>query len=284
VYLRPYYENVEPRVIDRRLLRTMPLPVPSDKDERGKLLIVAGSEPLPGGAILPAAAALRVGCGTVRVALPPSLSLAVGTAVPELMIVGREELAHHLAACAAVVAGPGMVEDAAGDRLLAELIADCPLPLVVDARALYVWADRRPKRMAGPRVFTPHARELSEMLRRPVDELVADRSATASAFAADHGVTFVFKGARTVIAAPDGGLFVNKAGSRGLGTAGSGDTLAGIIGGFLAQGLAAAEAAVWGVSVHALAGELVAAELGDDGVMASDLLPKLPLVLRRLRR
>jgi ADP-dependent NAD(P)H-hydrate dehydratase len=275
---------VKARVIGRRLLRTMPLPEGSDKDERGKLLVVAGSEQLPGGAILPAKAALRVGCGTVRVSLPPALAPAVGTAVPELMIVGRERLEEQIERCAAVVAGPGMVDDPEADELLAWLVVDCPLPVVVDAQALHVWARQRPRRFAGPRVFTPHAREAAAMLGLPAADVAADRAGVALRFAHDHGTAFVFKGAETLIASPDGRLFVNRAGTRGLGTAGSGDTLAGIIGGMLAQGLSSAEAAVWGVHVHALAGELVAEELGDDGMMASDLLLKLPVVLKRLRR
>jgi ADP-dependent NAD(P)H-hydrate dehydratase len=275
------------QVIGPRLLRTMPLPAydeAASKDERGKLLVVAGSEQLPGGAILPAKAALRVGCGTVRVSLPRSLTAVVGVAVPELMTVGREEIAEQLPSCAAVVAGPGMVEDAESDRLLGWLIAECPLPLVVDAQALHVWAKAPPDRFAGPRVFTPHAREIAAMVGRPPADVVCDREGVAGRFAREHGVAFVFKGAETLIAAPDGRLFVNRAGTRGLGTAGSGDILAGIIGGMLAQGLGAAEAAVWGVHLHALAGEAVAAEVGEDGMMASDLLPKLPLALRRLRR
>jgi ADP-dependent NAD(P)H-hydrate dehydratase len=274
------------QVIGRRLLRTMPLPSyheSASKDERGKLLVVAGSEQLPGGAILPAKAALRVGCGTVRVSLPRSLATAVGVAVPEVMIVGREAIAEQLSSCAAVVAGPGMVEDAESDRLLGWLISECPLPLVVDAQALLVWAKAPPAELAGPRVFTPHAREIAAMVGRPAADVVAEREGIAGRLAEEHGVVLVFKGAETLIAAPDGRLFVNRAGTRGLGTAGSGDTLAGIIGGMLAQGLGAVEAAVWGVHVHALAGEDVAAEMGDDGMMASDLLPKLPLALRRLR-
>jgi ADP-dependent NAD(P)H-hydrate dehydratase len=274
------------QVIGRRVLRTMPLPSyheSASKDERGKLLVVAGSEQLPGGAILPAKAALRVGCGTVRVSLPRSLATAVGVAVPEVMIVGREAIAEQLSSCAAVVAGPGMVEDAESDRLLGWLISECPLPLVVDAQALLVWAKAPPAELAGPRVFTPHAREIAAMVGRPAADVVAEREGIAGRLAEEHGVVLVFKGAETLIAAPDGRLFVNRAGTRGLGTAGSGDTLAGIIGGMLAQGLGAVEAAVWGVHVHALAGEDVAAEMGDDGMMASDLLPKLPLALRRLR-
>ena|SRR5688500_4191750 len=98
------------QVIGPRLLRTMPLPAydeAASKDERGKLLVVAGSEQLPGGAILPAKAALRVGCGTVRVSLPRSLAAAVGVAVPELMIVGREAISEQLASCVGSWPAPG---------------------------------------------------------------------------------------------------------------------------------------------------------------------------------
>jgi hydroxyethylthiazole kinase-like uncharacterized protein yjeF len=279
-------------VIGTRVLRRMPLPgydAEADKDDRGKLLIVAGSAGLPGGAILPARAALRIGCGTVRVALPSAIATAVGVAVPELMVVplppGGEAidvLASQLEACAAVVAGPGMLADPATDELLAWLIEHAECATLIDARGLHVWAGRPCWELAGPRVLTPHGREVASMLGREVTE--GERASVASAFARQYGGTFVLKGAETLIADRAGGLFRNRRGTRGLGTAGSGDVLAGVIGGLLAQGLGPTEAAVWGVHVHALAGEAVAEQLGEDGMIASDLLPRLPVVLGELRR
>jgi hydroxyethylthiazole kinase-like uncharacterized protein yjeF len=274
----------------------MPLPsydAGADKDERGKLLVVAGSAQLPGGAILPASAALRVGCGTVRVAVPSEIATAVGVAVPELMVVplpssrsGRaaiEAVGSQLDACDAVVLGPGMLGEPGVDELIAWLIEHAPCPTLVDARALYVWAERRSWELAGPRVVTPHAREIAAMLDRERDQVEADRRAVATAFAREHGVTVVLKGVETLIADRAGELFLSRRGTRGLGTAGSGDVLAGVIGGLLAQGLGPTEAAVWGVYLHALAGEAVARDLGEDGMIATDLLCRLPIVLRALR-
>jgi NAD(P)H-hydrate repair Nnr-like enzyme with NAD(P)H-hydrate dehydratase domain len=132
-------------------------------------------------------------------------------------------------------------------------------------------------------VLTPHTREIATMLGRDPSAVEAERDSLARAFAREHRVTFVAKSAETLIADPDGRLFRNRRGTRGLGTAGSGDVLAGVVGGLLAQGLGPTAAAVWGVHLHALAGEAVARELGDDGMIATDLLTRLPRALRDLR-
>ena len=105
----------------------------------------------------------------------------------------------------------------------------------------------------------------------------------AASFARDYNVTLVFKGRETLVSGPDGTLLKNDAGTRGLGTAGSGDVLAGAIGGLLTQGMPAAHAAAWGVHLHALAGEAAQKEMGDDGMMARDFLELLPRVLRYMR-
>jgi NAD(P)H-hydrate epimerase len=109
------------------------------------------------------------------------------------------------------------------------------------------------------------------------------REVLARACAARWRATVVLKGTRTLIAAPGGALYRNTAGTRGLGTAGSGDALAGLVGGLLAQGLDAPAAAVWGVYLHARAGEAAADDLGHDGLLASDVVERLPRVLRALR-
>jgi hydroxyethylthiazole kinase-like uncharacterized protein yjeF len=275
----------------------MPLPdhdPRAGKDGRGRLLVVAGSPSLPGGALLPATAALRVGCGIVRAAVPSEIAVALGLARPELMVVplptgqaGRaaiELLEEQLELCGALVLGPGLVEARWSDRLLGWLLERAARPAVVDARALYLWPGHAGHGVPAPRVLTPHARELAALLGRDRASVEAERETVATAFAREHGVTLVAKGAETLIADPGGHLFRNRRGTSGLGTAGSGDVLAGVIGGLLAQGVAAREAAVWGVHTHALAGEAAARDLGDDGMIASDLLIRLPNALRELRR
>ncbi len=288
--------------IDVEFLKTMPLPAWGDeasKAERGKLLLVCGSKRLPGTALLVARAALRAGCGTVRVAMPESLALAVGVALPELLVVGLPEtktgtlakdavegVANECRACDALVVGPGTGGGTETDGALREIVEAAPLPCVVDAEALSALGeDFSFAGIKAARVLTPHPKEFETLANISLDGADDDKRAKIAAdYARAHKVTLVLKGRVTLIAAPDGAVYCNEAGSRALGTAGSGDVLAGIIGALLAQGLEATRAAIWGVHLHALAGEAVAKDLGDDGVLASDFVSQLPLVQRFLRR
>jgi hydroxyethylthiazole kinase-like uncharacterized protein yjeF len=291
-----------PQTIDRDSLRTMPLPEYSDeasKADYGKLLIIAGSRRLPGPAILAARAALRCGCGTVRVAAPASIATHIGVAVPELMMIPLPETASGSASrqayetiqaqyepCDAIVLGPGMDDDKETNELARRVASEAPLPLLLDAQALLAIAQNKKLDFGASRaarVLTPHPGELGTLLGRKVDELQSQREKVAVSFARDYDVTLVFKGRETLISAPDGTLLKNQAGTRGMGTAGSGDVLAGAIGGLLTQGMTAAHAAAWGVHLHALAGEAAQKEMGDDGMMARDFLEMLPRVLRYLR-
>lgn len=294
------------QTVTPELLKTMPLPAWGDdasKDDYGKLLIIAGSARLPGAAILAARAALRVGCGTVRVAAPAGVASHIGVAVPELMVIPLAETTTGTVAltalmdveqqygpCDAAVLGPGLDSHDDTNQLALQVMADIPLPTLIDAQALTALAEAQKHGSVdygtgkAPRVLTPHPGEMSRLMDRPVEEIESQREETATAFARDKNSTLVFKGRETLIASPDGSLYKNTAGTRGLGTAGSGDVLAGIIGSFLAQGLDATRAAVWGVHLHALAGEAAATELGDDGMMAHDFLERLPFVMRDLRK
>ena len=296
----------EAQEIAIELLKTMPLPDYSDdadKGDRGKLLVIAGSQRLPGTAILAARAALRVGCGTVRVAAPASVAVQIGIAVPELMVLPLPETSSGTIArsalplleaqyevCRAAVIGPGLDEHSETCELVREVVAKTPLPLVVDAEALTAWSRGGKStpyenvETAGARIFTPHSQEMSILTGRDESVIEAKREITALGFVRVRKATLVLKGRETLIASPAGELYRNKAGTRALGTAGSGDVLAGIIGGLLAQNMEATQAAVWGVHLHALAGEAVTEDMGEDGVMARDFLERLPFVMRYLRR
>lgn len=293
----------EAKIINSQLLSTMPLPAwdaSSSKPDYGKLLLIAGSARLPGPAILAARAALRVGCGTVRVAAPVSIATHIGVAVPELMVVPLPETPSGTVAldalalieaqykpCDVAIIGPGLDEHEATNELCRQLIAGVPLPSVIDAQALLAFAEQAETAdngtAHGARVWTPHEGELKTLIGQSLEDMGMSREEFAPNFAHDQNSTLVLKGRETLIAAPDGALYKNIAGTRGMGTAGSGDVLAGIIGGLLAQGLEASHAAVWGVHLHALAGEAAAQKFGDDGMMAGDFLEFLPLVLRDMR-
>ncbi len=282
--------------LDLELLKTMPLPDWSDevaKHERGKLLIIGGSQRIPGALILAARAALRSGCGTVRVAAPASVALAIGIAVPELMMVPLPEtpdgalakgalkiLKKQFESCQAIVLGPGLDEDDESDELAREIAASAPLPAVIDAQALIALGTKFQCGDAA-RVLTPHAMEFEALSGGKTGE---DKVQIAHDFAEKSGATLVLKGPETVISTKNEATVQNESGSRALGTAGSGDVLAGIIGGFLAQGLSAHQAAIWGVYFHAQAGEEVAKDMGEDGVMARDFIERLPGIQKFARR
>ncbi|RYX83219.1 NAD(P)H-hydrate dehydratase [bacterium] len=288
--------------IDVDLLKTLPLPAWADdstKADRGKLLVVSGSKRVPGAALLVSRAALRSGCGTVRVAVPESLALAIGIAIPELLVIGVpetkagtlaqnavESVASECRACQALVVGPGLGEEAETATAIREIVEAAPLPTVVDAEALCALDEGFSfAGIKATRILTPHAKEfevLSNISLADADD--EKRAKIASDYARAQKVILVLKGRTTFIASPDGTVYRNEAGSRALGTAGSGDVLSGIIGSFLAQGVEPIRASIWGVHMHALAGEAVAKDLGDDGVLASDFISHLPFTQRFLRR
>ncbi|MDF2441580.1 MAG: hypothetical protein JWN98_2564 [Abditibacteriota bacterium] len=292
--------------ITPELLKSLPLrdfSDDADKADYGKLIIVAGSARLPGAAILAARAALRSGCGTVRVAAPQSVATAIGITVPELMVIPLPEtsdgtiaaaaweiLEKQFEPCDAAVIGPGLDSNAETEELCRKFLAACPLPTLVDATALLAYANQTGSKKASsgadkaPRVWTPHLAEMQSLLGSKKEIEEEQRESIAREWAASQHSTLVFKGRETLIAGAEGALYKNTAGTRGLGTAGSGDVLAGLIGGFLAQGMDAARAAIYGVHVHALAGEAAEKDMGDDGMIARDFLERVPSVLRYLRR
>lgn len=284
--------------INARTLRRAPLPAwPADasKADYGKLLIVAGSRRLPGAALLAARAALRCGVGTVRLAAPASIAAALGMALPELMVIPLAETSNGTVAraaletvraqfrpCDAVVLGPGLDEDEETADFIKALAPSIPLPTLLDASAIVALTKQDSGARKFPRVWTPHGGELETLAQIEMQDIENDEE-FALQWARENASTLVWKGRETLIASPDDELWRNTAGTRGMGTAGSGDLLAGAIGAFLAQGLRPAHAAAWGVHAHARAGELAAKKQGDDGLIASDFCERLPQALKLLR-
>jgi len=282
------------QTITRDLLRSQRLQQFGDeasKADYGKLLVVGGSVRLPGAILLAARAALRLGSGTVRVAAPESIATALGIACPELMVLPLPQtssgtisaeawptLAEQFESCDAAVIGPGLDQDDETGGLAARFVEQCPLPCVVDASAI---ATASTCSFAAPRVLTPHPGEMKMLLDIFEPEQGEE---IARAWAHEHRAVLVLKGRATIIASPSGEAWKNLAGTRGLGTAGSGDVLAGCIGSLLAQNNVPKIAAIYGVHLHALAGEDAARMQGDDGLTASDFLERLPFVRHELER
>ena len=276
------------------LLALAPLPayaLGATRRHRGRLLAIVGSRTRPGGALLAALGALRVGCGSVRVAAPASVALAVGIQAPELTILPLPEtpdgaLAHNATAvveaqfgsCDAIVIGPGLDADEATAAFARRIVNTAPKPLIADARALRALTPNRASGtgpIPGPRIYTPREREMAVMTGQEARAIEFDRAAAALAAARARNGIVLLQGPEMLLALPGGVLYSEPTGSRGLGTAGAGDVLAGAIGGLLAQGLSPEAAAAWGVRLHVRAAALAAAAVGEDGMIARDLLDHL---------
>ncbi|HVE84585.1 MAG TPA: NAD(P)H-hydrate dehydratase, partial [Myxococcales bacterium] len=180
----------------------------------------------------------------------------------------------------AVALGPGIPRGEQTGQLLRALLAELSIPLVIDADGLNALAGELDA-LSGARaqvVLTPHPGEMSRLTGKPTQEIQADRLAAARGLAQAHRVVVILKGARTVIALPDGSCLVNPTGNPGMATGGTGDVLAGLCGGLLAQGLSREDAALVGTYVHGLAGDRAARRTGKMGLIASDLLDGLQQV------
>ncbi|AZK45001.1 NAD(P)H-hydrate dehydratase [Paenibacillus lentus] len=263
------------------------------KGTHGHVLLAAGSLPMSGAALLSAKAALRAGCGLATWALPAALLPHAAGAVPELMTApipddgngawseaAADEVLRLMQARDVLAVGPGLGRFPGEAGFLRALWEGIPRPLVVDADALNILAAAGGlaawQRRAAATVLTPHPGEMARLAGLSTAEVQRDRLGFARRFAEQHGVTLVLKGARTVVADPDGRVFVNTTGHPGMATGGSGDVLTGIIASWLAQGLNGIQAAALGVYLHGLAGERAASARWTSGsLLAGDIVEAL---------
>ena len=286
--------------IDADWLRANPVPAiagDTSKNARGRVLVVGGAAGVPGALLLTGEAVLRVGAGKVRLATVKSAALALGIAFPEAAVLGLAETDGEIGADAvavlaglttgvdALVLGPGMGDKAVAERLVRGLAAaDAPdTTLVLDAAAVACAGSLAevltPWR--GRLVLTPHGGEMAALRGCDLDTIRADPEAIAREVAARFGAVAVLKDAETVIAAPDGTVLHYRGGGPGLGTGGSGDVLAGAIGGLAARGCSPLVAAGWGVWLHGEAGRALATRVGRIGFLGRELPPLLPGLMER---
>lgn len=284
-----------PETMERQLGIALPLDRVADghKGTFGHALVVAGSATYSGAGLLAAKAAVRAGAGLVSWALPRRVAGAMLGHVPEVLIVPADEdadgnwtasSADAIAKLAtgkdAVLVGPGLGRFAGEEDWLRHIWTSVQAPLVLDADALNIVAEsgglaKWPRRTA-PVVLTPHPGEMARLCGMTTRDVQRDRIGLARSFAEQHGVILVLKGARTVTALPDGRAFVNPTGNPGMATGGTGDVLAGLLAGLLAQGISPAAAAVAGVYLHGEAGDRAASSRSSAAsLMASDLLDAL---------
>ena len=250
----------------------------------GHVLVVAGSRGKSGAAAMTGLGALRAGAGLVTVASAASAIAEIASHAPELMTeplaetpIGSIALNANLEALAegktVIAMGPGLGRHRDIDMLVASAAEAFPQPMLLDADALAPLT-ASPGRV---RILTPHPGEMARLTGKTTAEIQKDRVGAARAFAMEHSVTLVLKGQRTVIAFPDGRVWINPTGTPALGTGGTGDVLTGLISGFLAQFPQQPDQAVAAaVYLHGLAGEIGARALGEKSLIATDLLKYLP--------
>lgn len=242
----------------------------------GHALIVAGSYGKAGAAILASKAALRAGAGLVTAHVPGKLNAILQTAVPEVMVDTDDHLFHFTnltvdAQFSAIGIGCGLGVDEDTIEGLRVLLDHLKMPIVLDADALNIIALHPDMLTKIPKnsILTPHFKEFARLFGTSDDHF--DRLEKLRAVSMRHRVILLLKGAHSAIATPDGNLYFNTTGNPGMATAGSGDVLTGIITGLLAQGYSPFDAAMLGVYVHGLAGDLAAEETGYEALIASDI-------------
>ena len=269
----------------------------SHKGTYGHLLVVAGSRGKTGAAILACRAAMRTGAGLVTLAAPRSLNDIFASSLIEVMTeplaenaaeemepLGDGEWRRMLERKNAVLFGPGAgVNDAARNNLR-WLLRNLEVPWVIDADGLNNLAfdlDRLRSARTAP-VLTPHPGEMGRLIGKDAAAVNQDRIGIARAFATAHRCYVVLKGARSVIATADGKVFINPTGNPGMASGGMGDVLAGMLAALLGQGLSAEDAMKLGVYLHGFVGDRLAAEKGEIGLIASDIIEGLPAGMRVL--
>jgi len=278
-------------------LRFPPRARAAHKGTYGHLLLVAGSLGKTGAAALGAASAMRSGSGLVTVATPASQQPIVAAHVLEAMteplpetpahtlaLKAREVIAELAAPRDAVAIGPGLGLEDETRQVVRSLIEKLDKPMAVDADALTALVGHLELLRAAPRArcLTPHPGEMARMLGVGVSDVQRDRLETARAFATRYRAHVVLKGAHSVIAAPDGHAFLNPTGNPGMASGGTGDVLTGMLGAFLARGLDAEAALQSSVYLHGSAGDIAAERVGEESLIARDVIAAIPEAFKRL--
>jgi ADP-dependent NAD(P)H-hydrate dehydratase / NAD(P)H-hydrate epimerase len=281
-----------------QICRLVPKRAPdTHKGTYGHLLVIAGSRGKTGAAILACRAAMRTGAGLVTLAAPRSLNNILAASLVEVMteplrdnaaeemeFPNDEEWRRLLQRKNALLFGPGIGVSDSTRSTLRWLLKNLELPWVIDADGLNNLAldlERLRNAKRAP-VITPHPGEMARLIGKNTATVSQDRVGVARVFAIEHRCHLVLKGARTVLATPEGKVFINPTGNPGMASGGMGDVLAGVLAALLGQGFSAEDAMKLGVYLHGFVGDQVAAEKGQIGLIASDIIESLPAAMRLL--
>lgn len=259
----------------------------SNKGNYGRVLIIAGSENMGGAASLAALSAYRNGAGIVKVLTHENQRAAVQKSIPEAIVecydnkTTKIQMSEMLKVCISwatcIIAGPGISTSDTALWIMEYLLENSCVTTILDADALNLTAsDPNMKHLLKNStvkfIITPHLGEMSRLTGLSVASIKENLIGTASDFAGEYGVVCVMKDARTIIASPDGKIYINTSGNSGMATGGSGDVLTGVIAGMNVIGLGVFEAACMGVFLHGLGGDAAAARRGRHGIKAGDII------------
>lgn len=267
------------------------------KNDFGHVLILAGSSSMLGAAALVGLAAMRAGAGLTTIGVPKSLNSVLHQKIsPVIMTLPLPEtregalsktafpkIMSKLKNVHVLALGPGLSRDEHTQKLTLKIIAHCPLPMVIDGDALTALAEDISvlQKNTAPKILTPHPGEMARLTGFKKDFIEKSRKKIARDFVQNFQCTLILKGHQSIVASAKGELHVNPTGNVGMATAGSGDVLTGMIAAFLAQGLAPYDAARLGVYLHGLAGDLAAKEKTTISLIATDIIEKIPLALKK---
>jgi hydroxyethylthiazole kinase-like uncharacterized protein yjeF len=283
--------------LDRSALDSNPLPpiVDGDKETKGRILIIAGSREVPGAALLAATAAMRAGAGKLRIATVASIAAQVAVAMPEAKVIALSEhrdgafarsavrqIADEVTDSDAIVAGPGMAQSETCKRIADQLLGS-PARLALDAALLHSLSpleEEELQRETLP-VLLPHAGELASLLNTEEEQVTSDPIRSAHRAAQLYRSVVLAKGVTSHVVHPDGRAWTYSGGAPGLGVSGSGDVLAGIVGGLLSRGADPLAALLWGVWLHGEAGAALARKVAPIGFLARELAGEIPALLPR---
>ena len=261
----------------------------SHKGTFGTSLIIAGSYGMAGAAVLAANAALRSGVGKAKLAVNKSIYGICAAAISEAVFIPygicfKNKLIPHIKTANSILFGCGCSTNKTTLKKLKFIIKNANCPIVIDADGINVLSQNIDilKQAKTPIILTPHPLEMSRLSGKGVQEIGEDRICAATEFANKYGVYVVLKGNGTVIAAPNETPIVNPTGNPGMATGGSGDVLAGIMAGLLAQQSDILKTVSAAVYIHGMAGDVAADNLGETAILPSDIIEELPCVFKTL--
>ena len=283
---------MSPAALDQAELGKHPLPpvIDGDKETKGRILVIAGSRDVPGAALLCATGAMRAGAGKLCIAAVETIAIGIGLAMPEAMAIGMPEDRHGGFADSAarllereadrvdaIVAGPGLARGKASERIAATLLGS-KAALALDAGLLHALQPPDHERESPP-LLLPHSGELASLL--DCDEAEVEENPVGSGLKAAelYRAIVLVKGVDSHVVTPAGKCWRYEGGAPGLGVSGSGDVLAGIVGGLLARGAAPLNALLWAVWLHGEAGRALSRKLGRIGFLAREIADQVPALL-----